>query len=206
VSAESAKSKPAVVILGNIAAGKTTMAEFVADALNLPALLERPADNPFLARMKSDPTRWCFANQSWFLQEALTSMAAAAEGGVLDHSIEEVVPIHSSVFLARGWLDSDEFGLLEVCARNSLELLRLPDLYVVINAAAKTSIKRVRARRRRDDRLPDSGYLDSVAESRRRFLAATAVPRLEVSAEAIDFRNEEGQAHVDSLVRQALSK
>ena len=56
-----------IVVEGPIGVGKTTLARNLAERLSGDLLLERPAENPFLARFYQDMTRWALPTQMFFL-------------------------------------------------------------------------------------------------------------------------------------------
>jgi len=56
-----------VVIEGPIGAGKTTLAARLAQHFHAATLLERPDDNPFLARFYRDRVRYALPTQLFFL-------------------------------------------------------------------------------------------------------------------------------------------
>jgi len=54
---------PIIWIEGGIGAGKTTLTEKMAKALNLRAIYEPVEGNPYLARFYEEPKRWAFPMQ-----------------------------------------------------------------------------------------------------------------------------------------------
>ena len=56
-----------VVVEGPIGAGKTSLARRLAQHTGAAALLEKPDENPFLARFYQDPPRHALATQLFFL-------------------------------------------------------------------------------------------------------------------------------------------
>jgi deoxyadenosine/deoxycytidine kinase len=198
-------SQPTIVVLGNIAAGKTTLSSALAERFSVEALNESPGSNPFLPGMHSDPARWCLANQVWFMREASKSLRnASLRGGILDHSQQEVFPIHSRVFRERGWLTSQEFDLLADLSALLLEGVPDPDFYVVLHAPGPTIIERVKNRQRSVDGVPEVAHLDEVSTQRDAFLARTAVPHLRFSSVEHDFRQAEHCDSVAEMIREAL--
>lgn len=191
----------AIKILGNIATGKTTLARLLASELRISARLEHPLDNPFLPRTVADPSRWCFANQAWFANEATMSEALRNERGVVfDHSIEEVIDIHTPVFHNLDWLDTTEVALL-----HSLWPRREPvELYIHLVASPETLIHRVVDRSRSGDRPPDAQYLDAVERSRSEFLLRTSVPVITIESDKNDFRGADDIRPIAARIRSLV--
>lgn len=195
---------PVIKVLGSIAAGKTTLAYALADDLGFTFVRENPEANPFLPRMSEDPKRWCFANQVWYINEAIHSLRSDpwAAGLVTDHSVEELVDVHTPVFRVSGWLDEEETKLL-----GDLGSRQGPDaaLYIWLDAPPDVLLNRIAERGRDADRVPETEYLTSVANERRKFLLETSVPVLQIRSDEIDFRMEAGRASIVADIRRLLS-
>src|SRR5574337_690486 len=58
-----------VVIEGNIAAGKTTLAHLLSRKLNARLILEQFADNPFLPKFYENPSQYAFPLELFFMAE-----------------------------------------------------------------------------------------------------------------------------------------
>ncbi|MCS6982043.1 MAG: deoxynucleoside kinase [Flavobacteriales bacterium] len=58
-----------LVIEGNIGAGKTTLAQILAERLEAHLVLEKFADNPFLPAFYQNPDRFAFSLEMFFLAE-----------------------------------------------------------------------------------------------------------------------------------------
>lgn len=198
-------SKPAVVVLGSIGSGKTTLMNVLSAALSLPKMAEETAANPFLPKLTVDPPRWCLPNQMWFLLEAhKTHARASATGGVADHSAAEVVAVHTPIFRANGWLTRDEAGLVDAAYQQLFADMRQPDLFIVLTTRAEVLMARVLARGRQQDVPPTAEYLAAVSARREQFLEGTEVPVLRIDSEEIDFRSGPGQQAACGMVRAAL--
>lgn len=184
---------PVVALLGSMGAGKTTLAPAIASQLKCSALLESPRENPFLAGMREDPQANCMLNQSWYFAEAIDSMArAAVAGGVLDHSIVEVVAVHSPLFFRYGWLTDAEFAILQRLERSVARFAEAkPDAYIALQADPIDLIDRVAARARPEDVSPPLRYLEEVAEMRAQCLPRLGAPVVMVDTSSRDVRSPE---------------
>lgn len=194
-----------IKILGSIAAGKTTLAHALANDLDFALAKENPEANPFLPRMSEEPQRWCFANQVWYINEAVNSMQYRPRAGglVADHSLEEVVDVHTPVFRAHGWLDDEETKLLgELGAVQKT----IADLYVWLDAPPDVLLHRIAQRGRPADRVPGTEYLTMVDNARRAFFLKTAAPVLRIPSDVIDFRTEAARTSLVADVRRMLHR
>ena len=61
------KAKYHIVIEGTIGVGKTSLAKLLADRLECRLILEQFEDNPFLQNFYSNPERFAFQTQLFFL-------------------------------------------------------------------------------------------------------------------------------------------
>ncbi|MEY3573906.1 MAG: hypothetical protein RLZZ617_504, partial [Bacteroidota bacterium] len=68
--------KKYIVIEGNIGVGKTTLATRLAQDWNMPLLLEKFLENPFLPSFYKDPERYAFSTETAFLAERYRQMHA----------------------------------------------------------------------------------------------------------------------------------
>jgi len=55
-----------IVVEGPIGAGKTSLAKKLAEHFDAQTLLEKPQENPFLARYYQDPVRYALPTQLFF--------------------------------------------------------------------------------------------------------------------------------------------
>ncbi|MBI5627102.1 MAG: deoxynucleoside kinase, partial [Nitrosomonadales bacterium] len=56
-----------MVVEGPVGVGKTSLARRLAQHVSATALLEKPDENPFLAKFYQDPQRYALATQLFFL-------------------------------------------------------------------------------------------------------------------------------------------
>lgn len=194
---------PVIKILGSIAAGKTTLAHALAIDLDFRLVKEDPEANPFLARMLEDAQRWCFANQIWYINEAVNSLqcGAGVKGLVADHSMEEIVDVHTPVFRAHGWLDDEEAKL--ICELGAIRKSNAA-LYIWLDAPTDVILSRIAKRGRQADRVPGLEYLEAVADARRQFLLKTTVPVLQIQSDSVDFRTEAARTSIVADIRRLL--
>lgn len=83
---------PQVVLAGNIASGKSSLARRLADRLGFDLIEESVGDNPYLERFYLDMPRWAFHLNMYFLgsrSQAILDATASDRGCVFDRSLYE---------------------------------------------------------------------------------------------------------------------
>src|SRR5690242_6285572 len=112
-----------IVIAGNIAAGKSTLARALGRGLNLTTHLECDDSNPYL----DTPQTKALETEFWFLHKSLTAYAdVSLNGGVIERHPREHISVFAHVKHKRGWLsDSERDRLVETL--NVAEPLPSPD-------------------------------------------------------------------------------
>jgi len=156
-----------IVVEGPIGAGKTSLAKRLAVRIGAETILERPEDNPFLARFYQDMDRWALATQLSFLHQRLDLLADLRAGGevvVCDFLLDK------DPLFAELNLEQDEFALY----RRSFEALgprepQRPDLVIYLQAKTETLMDRVRKRGMNAERRISEAYLSRVSDCYARF-------------------------------------
>ncbi len=69
-----------IAIEGNIGSGKTSLAEMLAHDFNAQLCLEKFADNPFLPKFYSDPGKYAFSLELFFMAERYQQMKDLLSG------------------------------------------------------------------------------------------------------------------------------
>jgi deoxyadenosine/deoxycytidine kinase len=185
-------SAPFIVVTGNIAAGKSTLIERLADELELPARLERVEDNPFFG----SPSQRSLESETWFLTDSVAAHRAIerdGRGGLQERSAHEHVPVFARARRRFGWLGGDELQLLRTLAGLLTEGLAPPDLLVYAEADIEVLTARIAGRARPDERALDPAYLAALAELYDEFVDGWRLsPVYRLDTARVDVREEEG--------------
>lgn len=177
-----------VVVEGPIGAGKTSLARRLAQHGGATALLEKPEENPFLARFYQDPPRHALATQLFFLFQRsnevrdLAQMDLFRAGTVADYLFDK------DPLFARLNLSDAEFALYQQIYRTLQLQTPAPDLVIYLQAAPETLAERVRCRAKPYEQAVSGDYLLRVAQAYSDFFYHyDAAPVLTVNTERLNF-------------------
>lgn len=154
-----------IAIEGPIGAGKTSLAERLAEQWSMHALLERPKDNPFLERFYHDMARYALATQLHFVVQRVDEAHEAAE--VLARGtplVADYIAQKNDIF-ARLTLDDDEWRLYRRFASQADVAAPVPDLVIYLQASPQTLLQRVQKRARPEEAPLSEVYLRKLADA-----------------------------------------
>ncbi len=163
--------KKYIVIEGNIGVGKTTLATRLAQDWNMPLLLEKFLDNPFLPSFYKDPDRYAFSTETAFLAERYRQMLAEMdlvdwrqEGMVADYSF------YKSLIFASQTLRLQEANLFKELFAIINKQLPQPQLWVYLSSPASRLLGNIRQRGREFEQEITAEYLVGVEQAYASFL------------------------------------
>jgi deoxyadenosine/deoxycytidine kinase len=177
-----------VVVEGPIGAGKTSLARQLAHHLDGESLLERPEENPFLARFYEDMARYALPAQLTFLFQRVDQLRGVGQLDMFRRATVADFLLDKDPLFARLNLTDAEYRLYEkVYAQLRLET-PVPDLVVYLQAPVDTLIERVHRRGVHYERTITSHYLARLADAYSRyFYAYDGAPLLIVNSERLNF-------------------
>jgi deoxyguanosine kinase len=100
-----------IAIEGPIGAGKSSLARKLAAHLRAETLLEKPEENPFLARFYEDGSRYALQTQLFFLFQRVEQYRALAQPGMFSPRIVSDFMFAKDALFARLTLSDDEYRL-----------------------------------------------------------------------------------------------
>jgi len=192
-----------IAIEGPIGAGKTTLAKRLATRLDAEAVLERPADNPFLGRFYSDMARYALQTQLFFLFQRVQQLEPLVQSDLFGKPVVADFLIDKDPLFARITLSADELVLYQKIYDALRPRSPTPDLVIYLQARPGTLIERVKRRGAGYERDVGEDYLALVAETYARFFHHyAAAPLLIVNSENLNFVARD--ADFELLVERAL--
>jgi deoxyadenosine kinase len=161
-----------VGLSGLIGAGKSTLAEHLGKALELPVYYERVADNVYLADFYADMRKYAFSFQIYLLNNRLEQQQQivwSSRGGVQDRTIYED-GIFARMLAARNLMEQRDLETYQRTFRNVSNNLRHPNLIVHLDVAPEVCLQRITQRNREFERGITLDYLHSLQVEYEKFL------------------------------------
>jgi deoxyguanosine kinase len=188
-----------MVVEGPIGAGKTSLARQLALRLSCETLLERPEDNPFLARFYEDPARFALPTQLHFLFQRVDQLRGVGQLDMFRRTTIADFLLDKDPLFARLNLSDAEYQLYEKVYAHLRPQTPTPDLVIYLQAPVETLIERVHRRGVDYERTISEHYLARVADAYSRyFYRYEDAALLIVNSERLNFAvNSE---HLDLLL------
>ena len=177
-----------IVVEGPIGAGKTSLARQLAHHIDGKELLERPEENPFLARFYEDMARYALPAQLTFLFQRVDQLRDVGQFDLFHRATVADFLLDKDPLFARLNLTDAEYALYQkVYSQLKLES-PVPDLVVYLQAPVDTLIERVHRRGVHFERTISAHYLARLADAYSRyFYQYEAAPLMIVNSERLNF-------------------
>jgi deoxyguanosine kinase len=193
-----------IVTEGPIGVGKTSLTSLLAEKLGARLILERAEDNPFLADFYTDPERYRFQTQMFFLLSRFSQQREMTQPDLFTRiTISDYLFDKDRIFAYLN-LDENELALYEQFYRILEPKIVRPDLVIFLQADTDTLIRRIKLRARSFEKEVDQNYIASVNEAYNHFFFRySETPLLVINTTDIDFVRR--QEDLDDLLKQILS-
>ncbi len=181
-----------IVVEGPIGVGKTSLARRLAQHMGASLLLEKPDENPFLAKFYENPARHALATQLFFLFQRGDEVRELAQMDMFHTATVADYLLEKDSLFARLNLSEEEFALYQQIYRSLQLQAPQPDLVIYLQAEPQMLAERVQARAKSYEQNIAADYLQRLSQSYSDFFYHyTAAPVLTVNSERLDFVNSD---------------
>jgi len=150
-------------------------------------LLERPEDNPFLARFYQDMERYALPTQLFFLFQRMDGLRTLSQEDPSGKRVVSDFLLDKDPLFAALNLPDAEYALYQQIYTRLKPQAPTPDLVIYLQAGAETLLERTRRRKVEAERKIGEAYLARVADSYARFFHQyDASPLFIVNAESLN--------------------
>jgi 2-amino-4-hydroxy-6-hydroxymethyldihydropteridine diphosphokinase len=152
-----------MAIEGNIGAGKTTLAQKIAEDFNGKLVLERFADNPFLPKFYEDQGRYAFPLEMSFLADRYQQFTDdTSQFDLFKDFMVSDYDIYKSLIFAQVTLQKDEFNLYRKLFKLMYREVQKPRIYVYLYQSTDRLLDNIKKRGRAYEQSIEANYLDKI--------------------------------------------
>ena len=193
-----------ITIEGNIGAGKTTLANKLAEKYNARLILEEFAENPFLAKFYENPKQYAFPVELFFMAERYKQLKEL----IHTQDMFQALTISDYLFtkcllFAKVNLSDEEYRLYQKLFEIIHQQLVQPELLIYLHAPVSRLQSNIKKRNRSYELSIPDDYLFSIQETYTHYIKQHNIKTLIVDVSNADFLNNE--AHV-KVIMDALEK
>ncbi|MEX1011541.1 MAG: deoxynucleoside kinase [Balneolaceae bacterium] len=191
-----------IAIEGVIGAGKTALAERLAERHNARLILEEFEENPFLPKFYEDHNRFAFQTQLAFLASRFKQQKHLNSGDLFhDFIISDYIFEKDRIFASLN-LDEDELSLYNSIYQVMAGIAAKPDLVIYLQSSAEKLIEQIRNRGRQYEKSITESYLRELSESYNHFFYHyDRAPLLVINTRDTDFiQNPDHLSYIEEQV------
>ena len=199
-----------IAIVGNIGAGKTTLAELLAKSYGWDPLFEAVDNNPYLEDFYNDMKRWSFNLQIYFLNSRyrqLMDIQATGRNVIQDRTIYEDAFIFAENLHDMGLMTTRDYENYRAIFDNMTAYIKPPDLLVYLKASVPTLVNNIQRRGREYEIGIRIDYLSKLNEKYQKWIGGYDLGKLLIiDKDVIDFANNtEDMATVVNLIEREIN-
>lgn len=197
-----------IAIEGNIGAGKTTLAQKMAEDMQAKLILERFADNPFLPKFYEDKERYAFPLEMSFLADRYQQyIDDTAQLDLFHPFMVSDYDIYKSLIFAKITLQEDEFQLYRKLFELMYSEVRKPRLYVYLYQHTERLLEQIARRGRTYELGIPAEYLQQIHRGYFDFMKnSPELNALVIDLEGMDFVQHESDYRLilDRMLEHSL--
>jgi deoxyadenosine/deoxycytidine kinase len=193
-----------ITIEGNIGAGKTTLANLLAERLNARLILEEFADNPFLAKFYDNPAQYAFSVELFFMAERYKQQKDLVGQQDLFRTLTISDYLFTKCLLfAKVNLPDDEFRLYQRLFEIMHPQMIQPELLIYLHAPVSKLQENIKKRNRPYEQNIQNDYLYNIQQTYTHYIKQHNMKTLFVDTSNADFIGN--PKHLDTIL-DALEK
>ncbi len=152
-----------IAIEGNIGAGKTTLANKIAEDFNGKLVLERFADNPFLPKFYEDQARYAFPLEMSFLADRYQQFTDdTSQYDLFKSFMVSDYDIYKSLIFAQVTLQKEEFSLYRKLFNLMYKEVKKPKIYIYLYQSTDRLLENIKKRGRDYEQNIEPQYLENI--------------------------------------------
>ena len=188
-----------ITIEGNIGAGKTTLANILAQKLNARLILEQFAENPFLSKFYEHPEQYAFPLELFFMAERYKQLKDLLRTSDMFQSVTVSDYLFTKCLLfAKVNLPTEEFRLYQKLFDIIHQQLLHPDILIYLHAPVKKLQENIKKRQRPYEQAIPDNYLFNIQETYTSYIKQHNLKTLYIDASNADFLGNE--QHVEVII------
>ncbi len=194
-----------ITIAGNIGAGKTTLAQKLANHYNWKVLYEAVDGNPYLSPFYEDMARWSFHLQIFFLNsrfEQVLKIKSLTENQTIiqDRSIYEDAYIFAKNLHDSKIMNDVDFETYQSLFNTITSAISPPDLMIYLKADMPKLVRQIKKRGRGFESNIDPVYLENLNELYENFAKIYEGKILIIDVNDLDYATNE--ADFEEIIKQ----
>jgi deoxyadenosine/deoxycytidine kinase len=191
-----------VSVIGPPAAGKTTTARWLAEAVDGRCIREDYAGNPFVAEAYLGRHDRALASQLYFLFSRVSQLARTSwpKKGT---AVSDYGFCQDAVYAARS-LSGAQLAIYRPLSAAAGEAVKPPDVLVCLDGPEELLLERIAARGRSYERAFSRDFLTDLRRAYAAIVAEADCPVLEVDVARVDLREDRARGRLLDQVREAL--
>lgn len=158
-----------IVIEGPIGAGKTSLARLISERFQTELLLEKPEENPFLAKFYQEPGRYALPTQLFFLFQRIAQLRDLSQRDFFESAVVSDFLLQKDTLFASLTLDEEELKLYQQIYSHQSPQASPPDLVIYLQASPQALVERVHKRANAYEANITESYLAQLSEAYSRF-------------------------------------
>ena len=180
-----------LTVAGNIATGKSTLVELLAQRLGFHPFFEDVSQHPYLTDYYRHMERWSFQSQLYFLLQSFKQQSAITIGDVSacqERSIYEHFGVFVTSLHEQNILLPQAYEILKELFLVMQSLVAKPRLLIWLRASTPTLVQRIKSRDRVFEREIAYEYLDALNKRYAAWVESFDLcPVLRIDCDTLDF-------------------